>query len=320
MVIRSKDVYIKEKQVGEGTFGKVYKAKCKETGTLVALKKIRMDNEREGFPVTAVRELKLLQSLSSDFVVKMIEIVTSRKAVFVVFEYMEFDLNGYVNQITCLEESHLKCLMVQMLESVKYLHSQNIVHRDIKGSNFLLNRKGKLKLADFGLAKKIHTSKCLTNRVITIWYRPPELLLGSTSYGTEIDIWSLGCVFIELFYLKPPFNGIDEVQQLESIFKLVSKSDWPQMQSLEWFPLFNIPDAKSTLRKTFKRIPSMAMDLIEKMIRLDPTQRVSAEDALNDVYFETYVAEPSDLPFPDQEWHEFEVKKKRKEEIEKANK
>jgi hypothetical protein len=191
------ELYAIVSQVGEGTFGKVYKARNTVTNVYVALKRIRMEAERDGFPVTAMREIKLLQSLRHENVVRLYEMMVSNGAVYMVFEYMDHDLTGILSQTQfSFSESHLKSLCQQMLAGLAYLHHKGVIHRDIKGSNILINNRGELKLADFGLARFYQKRRRsdYTNRVITLWYRPPELLFGATVYGPEVDMWSAGYV------------------------------------------------------------------------------------------------------------------------------
>ena len=200
-------------QVGEGTFGKVYKARNQLSGVHVALKRIRMEGERDGFPVTAMREIKLLQSLRHENVVKLHEMMVSKGEsvrvaihghgidtgdtglVYMVFEYVHHDLVGVLGQTQIqLAPEHLKSLGQQILQGLAYLHNKGVIHRDLKASNILINSHGALKLADFGLARFYQKRRQadFTNRVITLWYRPPELLLGATVYGPEVDLWSAG--------------------------------------------------------------------------------------------------------------------------------
>lgn len=207
----SRELYKILSQVGEGTFGKVYKAQNTVTKVHVALKRIRMEAEKDGFPVTAMREIKLLQSLRHENVVRLYEMMVSNGvlfssiyrnviqhfsgAVYMVFEYMDHDLTGILSQTQfTFSNAHLKSLCHQMLAGLAYLHHKGVIHRDIKGSNILVNNRGELKLADFGLARFYHKRRQsdYTNRVITLWYRPPELLFGATVYGPEVDMWSAG--------------------------------------------------------------------------------------------------------------------------------
>jgi len=193
------DIYDKEEQVGEGVFGKVFKAKYKfsqkinvksntKLGEYVALKKILMHNEKEGFPITAYREIMLLNKLKHKNIVGLHEVVTSKPceknkykgSVYLVFEYMEHDLNGLIDRNICFEIPHIKCILFQILTGINYLHQSNVIHRDIKGANILLNNSGEVKIADFGLARahSPNSNQLYTNRVVTLWYRAPEILLG----------------------------------------------------------------------------------------------------------------------------------------------
>jgi cyclin-dependent kinase 12/13 len=227
------DTYEKVIQVGEGTFGKVYKARYKDfinnenngntnnsiKSEFVALKKILMENEKEGFPLTAIREIMILKRLNNKNIINLLEIVTSKPSeknknrgnVYLVFDYMEHDLSGLISRKFDFSIALIKSILKQILLGLDYLHDNNIIHRDIKGANILLNNKGEVKLADFGLAR-LHNpnpnqNKKYTNRVVTLWYRSPELLLGATNYGTAIDIWSVGCVFAELLSGTSLFKG-----------------------------------------------------------------------------------------------------------------
>jgi len=182
--------------VGQGAYGKVFKARERATGALVALKKVKSEHTQDGFPVTGLREVKLLQSLKHDNVVTLREMVSRKGDIFLKFEYVPHDLVGLLKQqhIT-LEHAHIKSLMHQLLKGLAYIHAKGVLHRDLKAANLLVTANGTLKLADFGLARfyyKRNTKGDYTNRVCTIWYRPPELMLGLTVYGPEVDIWSAG--------------------------------------------------------------------------------------------------------------------------------
>ena len=200
------DVFDIDTQIGEGTYGQVYKARDRVTAEIVALKKVRLENEKEGFPITAVREIKILRLLNHANIVNLKEIVTDKQnvldfrkdkgAFYLVFEYMDHDLMGLIesNLVTFTEEN-IAHIMKQLLDGLSYCHNNNFLHRDIKCSNILMNNKGQIKLADFGLARLFNAEDKLrpyTNKVITLWYRPPELLLGEERYGPSIDVWSCG--------------------------------------------------------------------------------------------------------------------------------
>ncbi|KAJ2822802.1 kinase subunit of RNA polymerase II carboxy-terminal domain kinase I, partial [Coemansia sp. 'formosensis'] len=234
-------IYSRIIMVGEGTYGKVHKARNKETGQIVALKQMRIDMDREGFPITAMREIRLLKQLRHPNITQIFDVVPeSGNAICVVMEYMDYDLSGLISHPQWdPEPAHKKSLMQQLLEGLDFMHTRGILHRDIKGSNLLVNQQGQVKYVDFGLARSFHHTRMqeLTNRVITLWYRPPELLLGTTLYGPEVDIWSLGCVLLELFTKKPAFQGQNDIDQLEQIFKLLgtpTPAIWDSLKKLPW--------------------------------------------------------------------------------------
>ncbi|KAF9259544.1 Pkinase-domain-containing protein [Marasmius fiardii PR-910] len=316
------EVYSIVSQVGEGTFGKVYKARNTYNGTHVALKRIRMETEKDGFPVTAMREIKLLQSLRHDNVVRLHEMMVSSGSVYMVFEYMDHDLTGVLSQTQFIfSDAHLKSLCLQMLAGLGYLHHKGVIHRDIKGSNILINNRGELKLGDFGLARFYQKRRRAdyTNRVITLWYRPPELLFGATIYGPEVDMWSAGCIMLELFTKKPVFQGNDEISQLDVIYRIIgtpNRERWADVANLPWYELVKPKDAiPNHFRDLFRKWMSpAALDLAERLLDYNPSQRITASHALAAPYFTTEEPPPSPpvgLATLEGEWHELETKRER---------
>ncbi|KAI8378004.1 kinase-like domain-containing protein [Radiomyces spectabilis] len=311
-------------QVGQGTYGKVYKVKNCKTGQLMALKRIRMGSEKEGFPITAMREIKLLQKLKHERVVELQQIMVAKGSVYMVLEYMDHDLSGILGHPSFkFEPAHAKSLTKQMLEGLAYLHRMGILHRDIKGSNLLLNNQGELKIADFGLARVFqrHKTHDYTNRVITLWYRPPELLLGATAYGSAVDIWSVGCIMLEFFIGKPAFSGIDEISQLECIYKIMgtpSPATWPSVTELPWYELVRPKEHWETkFKDSFGSLLSPgALELSQALLSLDPDKRPTAAEALDFAYFKTEEPSPempAHLLSIRGDWHEFESKQRKRQ-------
>jgi len=285
-----------ESVVGSGTYGKVFKAIHVYTKNMVALKKIRMEGEKDGFPVTAVREIKLLQSLKHENVVSLQEVMVEANDCFMVFEYLSHDLTGLLNHPTFkLEHAHKKHLAKQLFDGLNYLHKRGVLHRDIKAANILVSNTGQLKLADFGLARFFSKrgKPDYTNRVITIWYRSPELLLGETQYGPAVDIWSAACVMVEIFTRHAIFPGDGgEINQLEKIYNVLgtpTRSEWPQLVDMAWFELLRPTERKTNTfaEKYQERLTPAAFDLLQSMFLYDPARRPNASDVLEHPYFTT---------------------------------
>jgi CTD kinase subunit alpha len=345
-----------ESVVGSGTYGKVYKATHVYTGGKVALKKIRMEGERDGvsfsafpftsnhhanilqFPVTAIREIKLLQSLNHVNIVPLLEVMVERNDCFMVFEYLSHDLTGLLNHPTfSLTNAHKKHLAKQLFEGLDYLHRRGVLHRDIKAANILVSKTGELKLADFGLARfyQKRQKQDYTNRVITIWYRSPELLLGETQYGPAVDIWSAACVLVEVFTRHAIFPGDGgEINQLEKIYNVLgtpTRTEWPGIVDLQWYELLlpplppprantastSTPRPSSTFAEKYRdKVSPAAFDLLAEMFVYDPARRPSAADVLAHAYFTTEEPAPAqvvELADLEGDWHEFESKALRKD-------
>ncbi|CAD5224370.1 unnamed protein product [Bursaphelenchus okinawaensis] len=322
-----------EVQVGEGTYGQVYKARKGRNGRLVALKKVRLENEKDGFPITAVREIKLLRKLNHENIVKLLDIITESppenkkdiNAFYLVFEYVDHDLNGLLeSQLVTFTEQTCASLFKQLLLALQHCHSSNLLHRDLKCANILVNNKGELKLGDFGLARIYTTkSRLYTNRVITLWYRPPELLLGAESYGPSIDIWSAGCILGELFVKKPIFQGQSEAAQMDLIMQTCgcpTPTVWPDVVNLKHYPAFKAKTYfNRTLKNRFAFLPSGALDLFDKCLTLDPSKRPSAEEALFHPWLIDIDPRTCKMQLPqDQDCHEMWSKRNRQEQKDKT--
>jgi len=341
--------YEKLNRVGEGTYGVVYRARDKKTGEIVALKRIRLrpessrrERERrkssdakkqrfdeEGFPVTSLREIVLLQKLSHRNVINLREVVVkhgskvSDERYFLVFDYCDHDIGRILDDHLYsrkerFSESEVKCIMTQILSGLQYLHSEWIVHRDLKVSNLLYNSRGEVKLADFGLARFFGSPlRPYTPRVVTLWYRAPELLLRDETvsdprtlpgdmrklhYSTAIDLWAAGCIFGELLLGKPLLPGKDEIDQLKRIFDLLGEPNeriWPKVERLLNKMKVSIASQPyNRLRQVFPRLGGSGLDLLDGLLAYDPQQRYSASEALNHEYFseEPWPAKPGEMP------------------------
>jgi len=196
------DKYLKIEKVGEGTYGVVYKARDKQTQDICALKKIRLDAEDEGVPSTAIREISLLKELQHPNIVCLKDVVHSENKLHLVFEFLDHDLKKHMDGhiATGGMPGHMvKSYMYQMLQGIAFCHAHRVLHRDLKPQNLLIDRNGMLKLADFGLARAFGIPvRTYTHEVVTLWYRAPEILLGSKHYSTPVDLWSVGCIFAEM--------------------------------------------------------------------------------------------------------------------------
>ncbi|MES1919025.1 cyclin-dependent protein serine/threonine kinase activity [Bonamia ostreae] len=216
------------KKIGEGTYGAVFKTES-PTGMNVALKKINLENEHEGFPITALREIKMLKAIRHPNIISLLDVIPvhtggRRPDFHLIFEYLDHDLAGLMaSGEVVLQEQHVKHCLYELLRGLEYLHNRcKLIHRDVKLSNILVGKDGSIKIADFGLARQHYSDKRdYTGRVVTLWYRAPELLLGIKNYSTAIDIWAAGCVFSEIVFGKPAFPGETEIQQLTLICKVL---------------------------------------------------------------------------------------------------
>ncbi|KAI0634816.1 kinase-like domain-containing protein [Trametes polyzona] len=323
-------------KLGEGTFGEVHKAIHREKEHTVALKRILMHNEKEGMPVTALREIKILKALKHPCIVDILDMFVVRShgkesplSVYMVFPYMDHDLAGLLeNERVKLSPSQIKLYMKQLLEGTEYMHRNHILHRDMKAANLLISNDGCLKIADFGLARAFDPTivqrkedargreRKYTNCVVTRWYRPPELLMGARQYGGEVDIWGVGCVLGEMFFRKPILPGASDIDQLDKIWHLCgtpTAQSWPEFESLpgcEGVKSFHYQPRR--LRQTYESIGPETVDLLDKLLVCNPRERLTAAQALDHDYFWTdpLPADPKSLPTYEAS-HEFDKRGRR---------
>nr|XP_024369180.1 cell division control protein 2 homolog A-like isoform X1 [Physcomitrium patens]XP_024369181.1 cell division control protein 2 homolog A-like isoform X1 [Physcomitrium patens]XP_024369182.1 cell division control protein 2 homolog A-like isoform X1 [Physcomitrium patens]XP_024369184.1 cell division control protein 2 homolog A-like isoform X1 [Physcomitrium patens]XP_024369185.1 cell division control protein 2 homolog A-like isoform X1 [Physcomitrium patens]XP_024369186.1 cell division contro len=240
--------YEKVEKIGEGMYGVVYKARDRVTNETIALKKIRLEQEDEGVPSTAIREISLLKEMHHGNIVRLQDVVHSEKRLYLVFEYLDLDLKKHMDTCPDLAKDPrlIKTFLYQILRGIAYCHSHRVLHRDLKPQNLLIDRRtNALKLADFGLARAFGIPvRTFTHEVVTLWYRAPEILLGSCHYSTPVDVWSVGCIFAEMVTQRPLFPGDSEIDELFRIFRLLgtpTEETWPGVTSL--------PDFKSAFPK-----------------------------------------------------------------------
>ena len=345
-----------DKEIGSGRYGTVFKTTDKVSGKLYALKHIKMEGETQGFPVTAIREIKILKALDHENIIRLEEVITYgnerpddketgdlvraknsdmdlsqflKGSVFMVFEYVEFDLSALILSMKNMTSDHVKCYMKQLLSGIFYMHRQKILHRDLKTANILITRGNVLKIADWGLARSTFTNmQRLSPKVVTLWYRAPELLLETKRYGPEIDIWSVGCIFGELACSQAILPGSIEHEQLEKIFQLcgtppegsdvesrLKECDGWEKMKIETF----YPSGKLKQRFSSSPIGHCGVELLEKLLCLHPEKRLSAYDALDHNYFWNDPGTPPPSALPPlhlEDAHEAEVTKKRQKKAE----
>ncbi|OQS03367.1 cyclin-dependent kinase [Thraustotheca clavata] len=351
------DKYEKVRCVGSGTYGCVYEAKNKETGEIVAMKKIKTLNEAEGIPITTLREISALRALRHPNLVQLKEVVVSKQkddddedgenaysnhkietgidyasgSIYLVLEFVPHDLTGLLKSTHVLTEVAIKYIMKQLLEALHYMHQRDLVHRDIKCSNILVTAEHQVKLADYGLARTARTHPKFTNKVVTLWYRAPELLLGATDYDASVDMWSAGCVMAELFLGHPIFPGKVEADQMTKIIDVCGNTleDVNGISHLPHFDKF-IPTEKRTWQlkamltskaENRKRsLPKGFLDLLANLLTIDPKKRYTAKQALQSEYFFAY-PQLQDLnnvtswipPIQGENCHEMSTRKNKKE-------
>ncbi|EKM51416.1 uncharacterized protein PHACADRAFT_263526 [Phanerochaete carnosa HHB-10118-sp] len=289
--------YAKLEKVGEGTYGVVYKAKDLTTNQVVALKKIRLEAEDEGVPSTAIREISLLKELKDDNVVRLLDIVHADQKLYLVFEFLDVDLKRYMDMGNKagnpLSLDLVKKFTHQLSSGLLYCHSHRILHRDLKPQNLLIDKYDNLKLADFGLARAFGIPmRTYTHEVVTLWYRAPEVLLGSRHYSTAIDMWSVGCIFAEMVMRGHPlFPGDSEIDQIFKIFRTLGtpgEESWPGISQLPdykpTFPHWNGED----LTETVPGLDEDGIDLLRQLLIYDTAKRISAKRTLIHPYFSDY--------------------------------
>lgn len=303
---RDVEDFEKLNRVGEGTYGVVYRVRDTKTKQIVALKKIRMERETDGMPVSSLREISILKRMKHQNIVNVTDVAVGPRleSIFLVMEYCEQDLGSLLDMVsTPYTPSEIKCLMLQLLKGLEYCHSHSIIHRDLKMSNLLLTSSGLLKIADFGLARTLSLPlKPMTPNVVTLWYRAPEVLFGDTFYTTAIDLWSAGCIMGELMQHKPLMPGNTEQAQLDLIVKLLgspNESIWPDFSKLPSAKALVLPTQNyNSIKEVFPRYSEQTLSLLAGLLTYNPKNRLNVKQALAHPYFQESprAQDPSLLP------------------------
>ncbi|KAH9440837.1 hypothetical protein Pst134EA_032992 [Puccinia striiformis f. sp. tritici] len=286
--------YVQMEKLGEGTYATVHKGRSRTTNEIVALKEIHLDAE-EGTPSTAIREISLMKELKHPNIVRLYDVIHNETKLMLVFEFMDLDLKKYMDThggARCSRRHRSsEVLCINFSKALHFVTKTEVLHRDLKPQNLLINKRGELKLADFGLARALGIPvNTFSNEVVTLWYRAPDVLLGSRTYSTSIDVWSAGCIMAEMISGVPLFRGRDNNDQLTQILRVLGTPDEvtlrriqtesPEIQ-LRPFPRV----AKISFQSLYPKAHPLAADLLERLLKFDPSQRLSCEDALTHQYF-----------------------------------
>ncbi|XP_040578801.1 cyclin-dependent kinase 1 [Lepeophtheirus salmonis] len=284
------DDFTKIEKIGEGTYGVVFKGRNRKTDEIVAMKKIRLESEEEGVPSTAIREISLLKELQHPNIVCLQDVLMQENKLYLIFEFLTMDLKKFMDSKAKMDMDLVKSYTYQILQGILFCHRRRVVHRDLKPQNLLIDKEGAIKIADFGLARAFGIPvRVYTHEVVTLWYRAPEILLGSNKYSCPVDIWSIGCIFAELCNKKPLFQGDSEIDQLFRIFRVLrtpTDDIWPGVTQLPDFKATFPSWVENNLATPMKNLETEGLDLLQEMLHYDPAKRITGKQALKHPYFD----------------------------------
>jgi len=305
-VLRRYDI---SQRLGKGAYGIVWKAVDKKTGETVALKKIFDAFQNATDAQRTFREIMFLQELRDhENIVRLDNVLKAEndRDIYLVFEYMETDLHAVI-RANILKDIHKQYILYQLFKALHYMHSGNVLHRDMKPSNLLLNSECFLKVADFGLARSIASlendtveNPVLTDYVATRWYRAPEILLGSTKYTKGVDMWSVGCILGELLGGKPMFPGTSTMNQLDRIIEVTGRPSQDDIEAINSpfaaTMLESLPRTQPTrLQEIYPHASEEALDLLRQCLQFNPLKRITTEQALNHPYVSAFHNEEEEI-------------------------
>lgn len=301
--IMYEEQFDKLKIIGSGGYGVVKKAYMKERKQYIAIKKMKnspipeeTNNFLKGISQSALREIAIVKCLKHKNIVEIINVKAFRNSIYIYYEFMYTDLRKYLDTLNKEEIIHpeiVKSLLFQIVYAVSYCHSKKIVHRDLKPQNLLMDDKGTIKIADFGLSRRtMDIKRPYSREVLTLWYRAPEILVGSETYSKPVDMWSIGCIFAEMILKKPLFVGQSEILQLFNIFQIMgtpNKKIWKELDEALYYSKDFPKHPRTPLEEIFPKLDPDGIDLMKRMLIYDPSKRITATEAMKHSYFDSLI-------------------------------
>ena len=282
--------------IDSGTYGKVFKVRNFKFKKLYACKEIKLSEKKDGINFIALREINLLLSINHPNIIFVRETKLNcfAEKFFIIMEYCNFDIKSILESKTKFSFHQVKMIIKQLLHGISVLHDNFVVHRDLKTSNILINKKGVLKICDFGMARIFNiNSNLMSQEVVTLWYRPPEILLGQKNYTSSVDLWAIGCILFELITSEVLFSGKSELDQLIKIFNVLgapTSEIWLNLHSIPSTQkiIFPLQPYNSVFSKMCQKIDVITINLIQKFLVYDPKKRINASVALKHNFFKDY--------------------------------